>query len=190
MASSDSYGLEVKCNNMDLLVDCCRLDPSSADPTKGVENYPSKFKWLLIHCHGYHRFHIICAHFNSDGLGSSAKDKIRGRKKQQNSADTRNHPRNKMNSLQNCCNVQYFFLLIAFDWIFTDFNKWSTVEKSTNTTANKYLINVINESPSNELHMNPCKHTQLYHCSCANNQFTINGYFPWITTWIREIIPL
>lgn len=78
MASSDSYWLEVKCNNMDLLVDCCRLHPSSADPTKGVENYPSKFKWLLIHCHGYHRFHIICALFNSDGLGSSAKDKIRG----------------------------------------------------------------------------------------------------------------
>lgn len=109
MASSDWYWLEVKYNNMDLLGDGGRLDPSSADPTKGVENCPFKFKWLLIHCHGYHRFHIICAHFNSDGLGSSAKDGIRGGKKsQQNSAGTRNQPRNKKNNLQNCCNVQLF----------------------------------------------------------------------------------
>lgn len=79
-ASSDSYCLEVKCNNMDVLVDCCRLDPSSAGPTKGVENYPFQFKWLLIHCHVYHGFHIICPHSNSDGLGSSAKDKIRREK--------------------------------------------------------------------------------------------------------------
>lgn len=66
---------------MDLRGDGGGLDPSSADPTKGVENCPFKFKWLLIHCHGYHRFHIICAHFNSDGLGSSAKDGIRGGEK-------------------------------------------------------------------------------------------------------------
>lgn len=77
--SSDSYWLEVTCTNMDVLVDCCTPDPSSADPTKGVENYP--FKWLLIHCHVYYRFHIICTHVNSDGLGSSAKDRITGGKK-------------------------------------------------------------------------------------------------------------
>lgn len=127
MASSDWYWLEVKCNNMDLLGDGGRLDPSSADPTKGVENCPFKFKWLLIHCHGYHRFHIICAHFNSDGLGSSAKDGIRGGRKKasriQQAHASSPETRRTICRIVAMCSYSFLRICIFFYRIFTDSNK-------------------------------------------------------------------
>lgn len=79
--------------------------------------------------------------------------------------------------LLQCAAIPFYeFVFFFIEYLPTQTNK-ALLQKSTNTSANKYLINSINESPANELHINPGKHTQLHHCRCAINQFTINGYF-------------